>query len=506
MFSQSDIQELIDKAFEAALEKFKKQDYKDADIILSQSIKIQPDNSKILHLIGITKYALQDYENAIKYFNLILDKDPDDFETLNNISLAYGGLGNFNLSVDFLKKALKVKSNASVHNNLGVQLRHQGNLKEAIYHFNQSKNLCECDTEIAKAYAMIAGCYGEMKDLNKSEKYLNKALKFDNNLAGAHLDLSNIYQLRGEWSKSWAEYEYRHDVFEQLKIWRKIYNAEKQWKGESLEGKILIVHGEQGHGDCIHFFRYIKFLKCKVILHCSEILKTLLQPYVDEIYTTDPVAITDLNEIPFHDYHCSIMSLPYVLNASFIPPAPYIHVDTKLEMFNYEQFLKIGIVWTGNPQHPNDKYRSCYLKNFKQIHDLQNVKLFSLVKDTRNRIYRFEKDPIDYTEGADDMKIIDMAPFMNSFKDTAEIMNSMDLIISVDTSSLHLAGAMGIPTLGLLSWNNDWRWGLTGEISEWYPTVKLFRQKKLGEWNHVFQEIKQEIIHKYLLHKGKVEI
>lgn len=500
MFSQDTIQKLVDQAFETALHKFEKKHYQDVDILLAQSLKIQPDNLKILHLLGLTKYALQNYDDSIKYFSIILDKTPDDYEALNNIALAYGSLGNFDLSIEFLCKALKIKNTSSVHSNLGVQFRNKENLHQAIYHFEQASRFSESNEDIANAQAMIAGCYGELKDLKNAEKYLQSALNLNDNLAGAHLDLANIYQLQGKWSKSWKEYEYRHDVFEQLKIWKIIYSPEKQWKGESLEGKTIIVHGEQGHGDCIHFFRYIKFLKGKVILHCSEILKTLFEPYVHEIFTTDPVAIKNTHEIPEHDYHCSIMSLPFILKNPFIPTVPYLEVHESLDISEYANYLKIGIVWTGNPQHPNDRFRSCYLNQFKEIHDLPNVKLFSLVKDTRARIYRFSKEPIDYTVKSENMKIIDMSEMIHCFKDTARIMNSLDLIISVDTSCLHLAGALNIPTFGLLPWNNDWRWGLTDEFSVWYPTIKLFRQDKKGDWSPTFKEIKDEIVDKYLAH------
>jgi hypothetical protein len=212
---------------------------------------------------------------------------------------------------------------------------------------------------------------------------------------------------------------------------------------------------------------------------------------VDVVYTADPLKITK-EDLPPHDCHCSIMSLPYLLGKR-IPTERYLVSLKQIDLGGYSDSFKIGIVWAGNPQHPNDAKRSCRLANFRGIHDLPSVKLFSLVKDTRPRIYRLNPNPIDLTDGTDDMKIVDMAPLMNTFADTAAIINSLDLVISVDTAVLHLAGAMGKPTWALLPWSCDWRWLQSGNETIWYPSVRIFRQTQPGDWNSVFSQLEKEI-------------
>jgi hypothetical protein len=187
------------------------------------------------------------------------------------------------------------------------------------------------------------------------------------------------------------------------------------------------------------------------------------------------------------------MSLPHILNLDYIPNEPYIFISEKIKIEKYNDKIKIGIVWAGNPEHSNDRKRSCELKMFKGIHDLNNVKLFSLMKDTRKRAYNDQNKPIDLTEGSENMQIVDFSEQIKSFHDTALIINSLDIIIGVDTSVLHLAGAMGKPCCLLLSKNNDWRWKSEGETTIWYPSMKLFRQEKNGDWSSVFEKVEKYI-------------
>jgi len=128
---------------------------------------------------------------------------------------------------------------------------------------------------------------------------------------------------------------------------------------------------------------------------------------------------------------------------------------------------------------------------FRQIGEIPNIKLFSLMKDTRTRAYVHENKPIDLTEGAEDMKVVDLREHINDFEDTAAIINSLDLVIGVDTAVMHLAGAIGKPSILLLPWNPDWRWELEGSDTIWYGNMHIIRQKTKGDWKPVFEEAKQ---------------
>jgi len=487
MFTEDDVLKLIEKAIEAAFKKFKAGCYQDAEIILNQTIKVFPTEIHALQLMGLVKHNLGKFTEAIDIFNKTIEIAPNDPENYNNIGLCYSNNGKYDAAIEMLKKAIELNPTcAYMHSNLGLQHRNINNLDSAIECFQKSLSIEESDL----TWGMLGGCYGEKRHLDDAERCFKKSIEINPNFAGGHVDLANVYHLKGEWDKAWEEYEWRYEVFEQLKVWKNLYDPSKTWNGEPLDGKTIIVHGEQGHGDTIQFFRYIHHLKARVILHCSNDLASIFAGHVDEIYTNEP-SETKTEQLPVHDYHCSILSLPYLLKLKAIPPFS-LKIDKSINLDGYSNLMKIGIVWAGNPQHPNDANRSCHLKHFREIHDIPGVKLFSLVKDIRPRIYRFNANPIDLTEETEDMKIVDMAPMMETFRDTAEVINSLDLVITVDTSVLHLAGSMGKPTWALLPWTCDWRWG-SGEETIWYPSVRIFRQPSKGDWQSVFSNIKKEI-------------
>jgi tetratricopeptide (TPR) repeat protein len=489
MFSEDDVLKLIKEAKEKALNKFEKKQYIEAEIILSQILKINPDNLEVMQLLGLTKHRLKKFEEAISIFDAAIQIDESNYENYNNKGLCLVNLGRHHEAIENIKKSIEINPNcAFLYGNLGLQYRYIKKTEEAISCFEKSIEIEPNET----AWSMLGGCYGENKQLEKAEECFLKALEINPNFAPAHVDIANVYLNKKEWEKAWSEYEWRFDVFDQLKVWKNLYDPEKKWNGENLEGKTIIVHGEQGCGDSIHFFRYIPFIKSKkIILHCAEQLSSIFKHHVSEIYTQEPTLIKR-EDLPEHDYHCSILSLPHILKMKEIPPFD-LNIKRKEDLSNYDNFYKIGIVWAGNPQHPNDSERSCHLTLFKNIHDIPGVKLFSLVKDTRPRIYRFMKDPLDLTDGTENMGIVDMSSIIKSFADTAAIINSLDLVITVDTSTLHLAGSLNKKTWALIPFNPDWRWGLTGEKTIWYPSVKMFRQPRKGDWASVFSQIEKEI-------------
>lgn len=496
MFTEDDVSTLVKNTILKAFDDFKKENYLRAEILLKQTLKVSPESYEAMQLLGLIYNHTGRYEQGVEILNKSLELDPDNYETYNNLGLCLSNLNKYQEAIDCLNKAIDLDpKNQSVLNNLAMQYKNIKNIEEAI---NCLKKSLEINDKNELTWSMLGGCYSDfsLKDYKKSEKCFKKAIKLNPNFSIAHVDLAAVYHLTEKWDKAWKEYEWRFDVFDQLKKWQVIYDPKKKWKGQSLENKKILVHGEQGFGDIIQFFRYVKFLKQKnayVILHCHENLAVLLKDYVDEIYVVDPLDV-QTDSLPNHHYHCPVLSLPHLLNikASNIPDF-CLNVKEKVDMSDYSGLLKIGIVWAGNPQHPNDSNRSCQLNNFSKIHDLPNVKLFSLVKDVRPRMYRNQSEPVDLIEGTEDMKIVDMSPLMNTFYDTAVIINSLDLVITVDTSILHLAGSMGKKTWAALPYNCDWRWSQKGESSVWYPSLKLFRQPTPGDWTSVFNEMLESL-------------
>lgn len=500
MFSEEEILSMVKQATDIAFKRFQEGKHEDAEIIVRQALKVCPEDPAALQILGLVLHNNHHFEEAIENFEKAITVEPDNAETYNNLALCYANTGELDKAINLLQKAIDLKPDCSyMHANLGLQYRQKQDIDAAIKHFQHSLSL-KADPTV---WGMLGGCYGEVKALDEAENCFQNALALSPDFAGAHVDLASIYQLRGDWRRGWEEYEWRFQVYDQLKFWCRIYEPDKKWAGQPLSGKRIVLHGEQGHGDAIHFFRYVPLLRrwenVHIIVHCADMLAPLFKNQVDEVYTTAPSLIPIYEQrnkdfrMPEYDYHCSLLSLPYILQTDTIPPCPYISVPGQANMDDYSDYFKIGICWCGNPQHPNDANRSVRLTRFRAIHDLPGVKLFSLVKDARPRAYRFMPAPVDLTEGAEDMRIVDMAPHMNDFGDTAAIINSLDLLITVDTAVLHLAGSMNRPCWGLIPWNNDWRWTLEGNNTVWYPSVKLFRQPTKGDWDSVFDKVLQQL-------------
>ena len=320
------------------------------------------------------------------------------------------------------------------------------------------------------------------------------------------MDIAFVNHLRGNWKKGFEEYEWRFLHFPQLKFYNKAYDQEKKWDGkQSLAGKTILLYGEQGLGDTIQFIRYVPLLKtepikqddpsvfhfelidCRVILHVPESLRSIIGRCegVDEVICRDIVTGKG-DDFPEHDYQCSLISLPHLLDCLDVPSKVYIKPLATLDSKDqYPDTFNIGITWAGSPAHPNDITRSLKLKSFEPIHNMQSVKLFNLQVDMRKRMYNYGPTNVDLTEGCDDMRVVDMTNMIQSFEDTATIISGLDLIICCDTALVHLAGAMGIPCWVLVPYIPDWRWGLEGKTTHWYPSVTLFRQQKRGDWDSV---------------------
>jgi len=502
MFTEEETLKLIENSKKLAFDKLKNNEYKFVKTICNQLLKVSLDDTDAYQFLGICEFREGNFEEAKAHFSKILKikKDEKDVENINNIALCYGNLGDHKTAIKYLEKCRKnVQNNEHLDSNLLMQYRFAGKTKKAIKLLNDK---IEKDPNSVKDLAFLGGCYAEAINYKKACKYLNRALEIDPDFDFAKIDLASIYQFSNQSEKAWPLYEARFKVYDQCKYWKGLFDEKKEWNGtDDLSGKRIILHSEQGSGDIIHFVRYVKMIRsmgATVILHCWDSMKDLLSHLADELYLTEPVIRLPLIHgkptLPEYDYFAAIMSLPYLLKTKEIPNPPYIFANKRLDFSSYSEFFKIGICWAGTPAHPNDFHRSVKLELFRDISNLPSVKLFSLTKDTRPRKHKFQKEEVDLAENAQDMSIVDMAEFMNSYDDTASIISEMDLVIAVDTSVLHIAGALNHQTLAIIPQNPDWRWGNEGDKSKWYPSIKMFRKENKNSWEKTFNDIKEEVI------------
>lgn len=245
---------------------------------------------------------------------------------------------------------------------------------------------------------------------------------------------------------------------ERMTYYRETYKNSPQWQGEKLNGEKIIVYFEQGIGDQIMFLRFLRLLDAEVIVHAHKDLKRIVKSMGYQFLSKD-----DPN-LPEHELHTCSLSLPFLLKKP-IPLEPYINIITKKEL---PEGKNIGIAWEGSPEHDNNKTRSCMLKFFKPL--LSIAKMYHLQPQIQDA--SFIKD-------AEDMELYGIDDFVDWY-DTAELINAVDYVVTVDTGVLHLAGAMGKKTIALLGTGPyDSRWE-----HMWYPTVKFIK----GSWEECIEK------------------
>lgn len=297
--------------------------------------------------------------------------------------------------------------------------------------------------------------------------------------------------------EGWKYYEGRFQAFERLNHLRKVFRNIPDWNGENLKNKKIILYNEQGAGDLIHFVRFakkIKDQKAKIIVACDSNMKDIFN-YVDFV---DDI-ICDQSEIDKKTknchFKCSVASLPFNLkinNKNQICNKKYFNIKEKVKLKKSKN-LKVGIVYAGSHLHPYDWRRSIVFSQLKPLSELTNCDFYVLQKfQERKRTWATKiVDPFD-VELFENW--IDLSPELKTYYDTAKAINSLDLLITVDTSIVHLAGAMNKKTWLLLDYNNDWRWGSESDTTHWYPSIKMFRQSSLNyNWEDVIQKVKKEL-------------
>ncbi len=504
----------LDKLKQVAIDKIikclKEDETNMAAAVAKQLLKVDPENAQGLQLYSATLFGMNKFSEGIEVANKAILLDPSNAENHNNIALCYSHSGDFEKAIFHIEKAISLKDDINFLNNKGLILGEE-KADEAINCFELA---LKKDSQNSRAWLNLANTHGQTNQIDDAIKCFKECLEIEPENLVAHMNLGYAYHLNEDWEKAWPQYEWR------LPYWRKWYPdrfkrlvPDKAWNGkDSLVGKKIVLYCEEGSGDMIHFIRFapkLRELGGEVIIETSKDLLPLLEDFGTVVTRENEIDLgedfrTVVTKEDDYDYHCSALSLPYFLNLIYphqFMKQPYIFPKGAFpcDFEGYKDFFKIGIAWAGNPGHANDTKRSAHLKNFEEISKLPGVKLFNFQKELGKRVYLLGgKKEIDLAEGYEGKKIVDLSGYMNNYRDTVEMLDHMDLVITVDTCVLHLAGAMGKETWGLIPCSPDWRWGLNRNDSNWYSSVTLFRQEKLGDWPGVFSRVCQCLIGKGL--------
>ena len=420
-------------------------------------------------------------EEAIACYQHAIALKPNHEGLFNNLGSVYSTQNRIDMALDCFIKASELNPTcAEIMYNIADMYHRQYDLNDAISYYQKA---IELKPDMIEAYYYIGIALSEQGKLDHAIKAYQQAVDLDPTHLQYQINLAYAFMQRG-------------DIHVGFKLIEKIYEKKFQkikydqpiWNGESINDKIIYIHNPYGgFGDMIHLIRYAMLIKNKgcrsLIVSCHPLLVQLIKsmPCIDQVFSHDA-------SMPHYDIHAPLHRLPYLFKTDLtnIPTlTPYLYASeqtnselrTIIRLFDHQ--LKIGIVWSGGPANPK---RSCPLKLFKPLFDIHHITWFSIQTGDAINDLMTQQYPI-----------VNLGKLINNFAHTAVAIHHMDLIISIDTATAHLAGAMHKPIWMMLPYSSDWRWFRNREDSPWYPSMRLFRQTIRDDWQHVIQRIFQKL-------------
>lgn len=447
---------------------------------LRKIVADDPEHAGALNDLGVIEVQAKNYDAAIALFQKAASaKDP--------LPGARANAGNIQLLCDRNEDAEKTFDQALLEqpNSIDALIgkataqRRNGDLDGALLTAERAASLAPENGSARNAAGII---YRELGIFDAAENHFSEAIELSPNDPGPRSNLALLNLLQGEWSKAWPGYEARIHLpnFEMSWGMPKV----PKWEKQDAEGKTIIVLSEQGFGDSIHFARFLPMLAEK-----SEATLFAVQPELAPLMEglSPKVTVISPNQsLPEVDFYSLLLSLPGNLGISGpkdISGAAYLSApeasDNLKESILKLPGLKVGINWRGAPRHTEDFKRSIDLETISPLLDVDGVSFVSL-------------DFSDSDQKKPD-NISDFSTHISDFGDSAALVNALDLVISVDTSTVHLAGALGKDCWAMIPFVPDWRWQLEGDTTPWYDSVKLFRQSERNDWASVIEHIKSAL-------------
>jgi tetratricopeptide (TPR) repeat protein/predicted O-methyltransferase YrrM len=507
---------------------------------LQRALELKPDYAEAHYNLGnvINEIATQtgtpfpakntNKHEAISHFRSAIQCRPDYVEAYHNLGSVLIDLGRFDEACVWLRQAVHILGNRcpdtqgseaaaggnpplgtarsfppllpSALNQLGLAHAEGRKYRQAEFLYQRALDL---KPDMTEAHSNLGNLYQEQGRLPEALASYDLALLSDPNSASTRWNRSLSLLQSGDFVQGWAEYEWRW----QRKQTPARSFMEARWDGSPLAGRTLLIYMEQGLGDMVQFIRFAAHVKLRggrILVECPGFVAPLLARCagIEEL-------VIEGSPLPRFDWQIPIMSLPGVLGITLesIPnQVPYVLVEpARVERWrgvvagdgfdptcrsspNRSRPLNIGIVWQGNPNHRLDRYRSVPLTLFAPLARIPGIRLISLQRGPGTKQIAALADKFSVIEFAHPESMTS-----EDLLDTAALMKCLDLVISVDTGTAHLAGALGVPVWVPLSAVGEWRWLLHREDSPWYPSMRLFRQRKLGQWKSVFRKMAREL-------------
>ena len=439
-------------------------------------IELSPNEAAGWNNLGATLTDMELIDDAEAAFRKATSFDPKSDEAFFNLGKHLSLYGDESAAIELLEQAITLNpKNAAAYTQLGFIAQNRGKLSEAADFYRKSLTISR-DSSIARHnLGLVLSSLGDPEGLD----LLGATVREHPDSAEYHWNFGEKLLLHQRFHEGWKEYEWRKQVDKFVDQHRTF--DQPLWDGTPLEGKTILLYAEQGQGDTLQFARYAELVARRggrVLLEVQRSLQSLLQvlPGVAE-------CIAQGDPLPEFATYAPLMSLPYLFdtNAGTIPPPPSSCFVERFASSNCSKSgLQVGIVWAGNKKDKRDRLRSTALSQWSELATIEGVEFTSL---------QTGEATAQESEGANGFSFVGGCRSVQDFAGTAAIIADLDLVITVDTAVAHLAGTMGKPVWILLYDPVDWRWGLEGEESPWYPTARLFRQFNQEGWAPVFERV-----------------
>lgn len=467
--------------------------------LVERSVAVAPDYPEAHYNLSHILRAEGDLDGAEAALRSVLRLKPDSLDALINLGALLSQRGDHAGALEAARQAVTLApAHPQAQYNLGASRKALGDLEGAAHAYETA---LARQPDFLPALFNLANVRHDLGAFAQAETLYRRVLSLDAKHAEAHTGLAMTLLLTGRLQDGWIHYERR---WQTKGFPEKVPPSQQdRWQGEALEGRSILLAGEQGLGDMIQFARFAAPVAARggrVLLRCHRKLAPLLAtvPGVAEtVAAGDP--------LPAHDVWAPLMSLPQILGTDLdsipaevpyisppnlaqgaaapfeLPPPDGRHPDGRHpEGRRPDRCQRIGIVWAGSAENPNDRKRSCPLELFLPLARRPDVQLYSLQVGA-------PADALTALPG--DVAIHDLGPATRDFTDCARALQALDLLITVDTAPAHLAGALGRPAWLLLPAVPDWRWLLARDDSPWYPSLRLFRQRRSGDWGDVITSV-----------------
>jgi Flp pilus assembly protein TadD len=453
------------------------------------ALEAQPDLPDAARNLAIAWLTRGDGERAEHYARRALVLSPDSWELHSQLADALALSGKADEALAARRRAVEVEpAAAQARKHLGAALAESGDLDGALAEQRQAVALEPDSAEAWNDLGYLCELRGETAH---AAAHYRKSIEIRPDFAQAHFNLSLLLLAEGDFTMGWEEYEWRWRLHELTGFVPEF--KQPAWDGANIPGRTLLLYAEQGLGDVIQFARYLPLVAqkgFKVIVRCPGQLKTLIEyaPGVAGVFAED-------EPLPHFDLRCALLSLPRIFKttAATVPARiPYLRAQTGKAVrwrsrMTDKTALRIGLVWASHSTNAGYALKkSIGLAALAPLAEARPVVFYSLQKGPA---------AAETARPPAGMTVIDATGEIADFSDTAALIDNLDLVISVDTSVAHLAGAMGKPVWVLATYPVDWRWAFTRDGKNlWYPAARVFHQTRMNDWTAVIRQVADALV------------